>query len=70
MKQATRNHFNEIIQCGYTVTAIIVVGIGLGLLLNHFIPCKDYTTPLFIVLAIHIYLEDMFEKERMKKGTK
>ena len=37
-----------------------------GLLLDHFIPCKDYTTPLFIVLAIHIYLEDMFEKERMK----
>ena len=52
------------------VTAIIVGGIGLGLVLNHFIPCKDYMTPLFIVLAIHIYLEDMFEKERMKKGTK
>lgn len=48
------------------VTAIIVGGIGLGLLLDHFIPCKDYTTPLFIVLAIHIYLKDMFEKERMK----
>ena len=49
------------------ITAIIAGGIGLGLVLNHFIPCKDYTTPLFIVLAIHIYLEDMFEKERMKK---
>ena len=52
------------------ITAIIAGGIGLGLVLNHFIPCKDYTTPLFIVLAIHIYLEDMFEKERMKKETK
>ena len=48
------------------ITAIIAGGIGLGLVLNHFIPCKDYTTPLFIVLAIHIYLEDMFDKERMK----
>ncbi len=24
-------------------------------------------TPLFIVLAIYIYLEDMFEKERNKR---
>ena len=36
------------------ITAIIIGGIGLGLVLNHFIPCNDYTTPLFIVLAIHI----------------
>ena len=50
-------------------TDISVVGIGLGLLLQHFIPCKEYMTPLFIVWAIHIYLEDMFEKERMKKGN-
>ena len=48
------------------IIAIIVGGIGLGLVLNHFIPCNDYTTALFIVLAIHIYLEDMFDKERMK----
>ena len=48
------------------ITAIIIGGIGLGLVLNHFIPCNDYTTPLFIVLAIHIYLEDLFDKERMK----
>lgn len=48
------------------IIAIIAGGIGLGLVLNHFIPCKDYTTPLLIVLAIHIYLEDMFKKERMK----
>ena len=46
------------------ITAIIVVGIGLGLLLNHFIPCKDYTTPLFIVLAIHIYIWRICLKRR------
>ena len=49
------------------ITAIIAGGIGLGLVLNHFIPCKDYTTPLFIVLAIHIYLEDMFEEGENEK---
>jgi len=49
------------------VILIIVVGIGLGIVANHFFPCMDYMTPLFIVLAIYIYLEDMFEKERKKK---
>jgi hypothetical protein len=46
---------------------IIVVGIGAGIIVDHFFPCEDYMTPLFIVLAIYIYLEDMFEKERKKK---
>ena len=49
------------------VVLIIVCGIGLGIVANHFFPCADYMTPLFIVLAIYIYLEDMFEKERKKK---
>lgn len=49
------------------VILIIVCGIGLGIVANHFFPCTDYMTPLFIVLAIYIYLEDMFEKERKKK---
>lgn len=49
------------------VILIIVCGIGAGIVVNHFFPCTDYMTPLFIVLAIHIYLEDMFEKERKKK---
>ena len=49
------------------VISIIVVGISLGIVANHFFPCKDYMTPLFIVLAIHIYLEDMFKRERSKK---
>ena len=49
------------------IVAIIVVGICSGIVANHFFPCEDYMTPLFIVLAIYIYLEDMFEKERKKK---
>ena len=49
------------------VISIIVVGISLGIVANHFFSCKDYMTPLFIVLAIHIYLEDMFKRERLKK---
>lgn len=49
------------------IVAIIVIGIGSGIVVNHFFPCEDYMTPLFIVLAIYIYLEDMFEKERKKK---
>ena len=49
------------------VISIIVVGISLGIVAYHFFPCKDYMTPLFIVLAIHIYLEDMFKRERLKK---
>ena len=48
------------------VIAIVVVGVSLGLILNKFIPCKDYMTPLFVVLAIHIYLSDMFEKNKRK----
>lgn len=49
------------------VVLIIVCGIGAGIIVDHFFPCEDYMTPLFIVLAIHIYLEDMFEKQRKKK---
>lgn len=49
------------------IVLIIVCGIGAGIVANHFFPCTDYMTPLFIVLAIYIYLEDMFEKERKKK---
>lgn len=49
------------------VVLLIVCGIGLGIVAHHFFPCEDYMTPLFIVLAIHIYLEDMFKRERMKK---
>ena len=49
------------------VISIIVVGISLGIVANHFFSCKDYMNPLFIVLAIHIYLEDMFKRERLKK---
>ena len=45
-----------------------LIGIGLGVLAGSFFPGGDYMTPLFIVLAIHIYLEDMFEKERKKKN--
>ena len=48
------------------VIVIVVVGVSLGIILNKFIPCQDYMTPLFIVLAIHIYLEDMFEKNKRK----
>lgn len=50
------------------VVAIVVGGIGLGVLANHFFPCKDYMTPLFIVLAIYIYLEHMFAEERKKRN--
>ena len=49
------------------IVAIIVIGIGAGIIVDHFFPCEDYMTPLFIVLAIYIYLEDMFEKARKKK---
>ena len=49
------------------IISIIVIGIGLGVLADSFFLFVDYMTPLFIVLAIHIYLEDMFEKERKEK---
>jgi hypothetical protein len=50
------------------IISIIVIGIGLGVLADSFFPGGDYMTPLFIVLAIHIYLEDMFEKEHKRKN--
>ena len=48
------------------VIVIVVGGVSLGLILNKFFPCRDYMTPLFIVLAIQIYLSDMFEKNKRK----
>lgn len=47
---------------------IILVSICLCLLLIKLFPAGDYITPLFIVLIIHIYLEDMFKNERNKKN--
>lgn len=49
------------------VFSLIIGGIVIGYLLYKNVPLVDYSIPLFIVLAIHIYLEDMFEKERKKK---
>ena len=48
------------------VFALVITGVSLGFILNMFIPCKDYMTPLFVVLAIHIYLTDMSEKNKVK----
>ena len=44
--------------------SLIIGGLAIGIILHKFVPCKDYSIPLFIVLGINIYLDHSLKKYR------
>lgn len=48
------------------VFSLIIGGVVIGYLLYKNVPLVDYSIPLFIVLAIQIYLDDFRKRNNFK----